>query len=176
MRRFRTRTLAVGAVLGGAVLLGTEPGRRALRRAVDRAERRGRYLRGVGQGTAYRIRGRRPDPDVSDDILTQRVRSALGGLEKRHDLPHVHVMVEDGLVLLHGELPTAEDVREIELRVLEVSGGTALISVARDPLGRSRRGCLRGGRGPRGARGPRRLHRPHPRRRAGTVALPFAAR
>ena len=121
--RFTIRTLAVGAaVVGGVVLLTTDTARRAARRAGSNVERRVRYLRGVAEGAAYRIRGRRPDPDVSDDILTQRVRSALGGLEKRRDLPHVHVMVADQLVLLHGELPTAEDVREIERRVLEVSG------------------------------------------------------
>ncbi|MDX1620487.1 MAG: hypothetical protein R3320_05825, partial [Nitriliruptorales bacterium] len=35
------------------------------------------------EGAAYRVRGDRPDPDVDDQVLTQRVRSQLGPLEKR---------------------------------------------------------------------------------------------
>ena len=114
MRRFMVRAVAIGCASIGAVIV--------VRRASGKLAREARHLRGVADGAWYRIRGRRPNPRVSDDILTQRVRSSLGQLRKERDLPRVHVMVEDGLVLLHGELPTAEDVSEIERRVLEVSG------------------------------------------------------
>lgn len=124
MRRFVLRTMAIGgAAFGAVVLFGRNTStRRVVRHVGQKAGRRARYLRGVADGARYRIRGRRPDPHVSDDILSQRVRSALGRLEKQRDLPRVHVMVEDQLVLLHGDVPTADDVYEIERQVLTVSG------------------------------------------------------
>ena len=124
MRKHVMRTLAVAvAALGAVVLVGRDTSvRHALRRARDKAGRRARYLCGAAQGARYRIAGRRPDPNVSDDVLTQRVRSALGPLEKQRDLPRVHIMIEDGLVLLHGEVPSEDDAYEIERHVLEVSG------------------------------------------------------
>jgi uncharacterized protein (DUF2267 family) len=130
MRKLVRRTLAVGVATASAAALlrpDTSLGR-ALRRASHRAEQRIRYVRGAAQGARYRLAGRHPDPNASDDVLTQRVRSVLGPLEKRRDLPHVHVMVEDGVALLHGELPTEDDVNTIELRAMEVSGIDSLVS------------------------------------------------
>ena len=130
MRRFVRRTLAIGGVTLGAIALleRNVSTRRVVRRAGHDAVRRARYLRGVADGAWYRIRGRRPDPQVSDDILTQRVRSSLGRLEKQRDLPRVHVMAEDQLVLLHGEVPTAEDLFAVESGVLAVPGVRAVVS------------------------------------------------
>jgi uncharacterized protein (DUF2267 family) len=130
MRRLLRRTLTVGGITVGAfVLLESNPtGRRVVRHAARDVVRRTRYLRGVADGAWYRIRGGRPNPDVSDDILTQRVRSSLGRFEKQRDLPRVHVMVEDQVVLLHGEVPTAEDLFAIEREVLDVPGVRAVAS------------------------------------------------
>jgi uncharacterized protein (DUF2267 family) len=63
-----------------------------------------------------------PDPRVDDRTLADRVRSALGPLEKRLDLPHVHVMADDHIVLLHGEVSTGEDAEAVEDAVARVSG------------------------------------------------------
>jgi uncharacterized protein (DUF2267 family) len=63
-----------------------------------------------------------PDPRVDDRTLADRVRSTLGPLEKRLDLPHLHVMVEDHIVLLHGEVATDEDVQLLEDAARRVSG------------------------------------------------------
>lgn len=42
-------------------------------------------------------------------MLADRIRSSIGRLEARLDIPHVHVTVQqDGAALLHGEVGTAE--------------------------------------------------------------------
>jgi uncharacterized protein (DUF2267 family) len=130
MRRFVRRTLAIGGITLGAIALLERnlSTRRVVRRAAHGAVAQARYLRGVADGAWYRIRGRRPDPQASDDILTQRVRSSLGRLEKQRDLPRVHVMVEDHMVLLHGEVPTTEDLFAVERAVLDVPGARAVES------------------------------------------------
>lgn len=137
MRRRVMRTLAVGVAAFGAVVLLRRDNamRRTLKRASKEAGRRVRRLRGSAEGARYRIAGRRPDPDVSDDVLTQRVRSVLGPLEKQRDLPRVHVMCEDGFVLLHGEVPSEGDISKIERRVLEVSGVRSIESFLHLGLG-----------------------------------------
>ena len=119
-----TRRTATGlAVLGGIVLL--RPGTRAndvLRRVVDRAAGLLRYEGGRLQGMSYRLQGGGPDPDVTGNVLADRIRSSLGPVEKRLDLPHVHVMVEDHVALLHGEVGTTGDADEIEAAVAAVPG------------------------------------------------------
>lgn len=111
------------AAAGGGILL--RPGTRANRAArdqVDALARRLRYLAGLLQGESYRLKGGHPDPEVSGNVLADRVRSSLGPIEKRLDLPHVHVMVEDHVVLLHGEVDSQHDAAEIESAVGAVSG------------------------------------------------------
>ncbi len=68
--------------------------------------RQGRRLRGVMEGTRYRLAGRGPDPLVSDDVLADRIRSALGPVQKRLDVPRAHVMVTDHVAILHAEVGT----------------------------------------------------------------------
>lgn len=111
------------AIVGGIVLLrpGTSANR-VMHRQLDAAGRRLRYLRGRLKGTSYRLGGGHPDPDVIDTVLADRVRSSLGVLEKHLDVPRIHVMSEDHIVLLHGEVPTVDDANEIERAVAEVSG------------------------------------------------------
>ena len=130
MRKSTRRVVTAGVVIASVVAALDRNGsvRRALRHARDDVSRRVRYLQGAAEGARYRIAGRRPDPNVTDDVLTQRVRSALGPLEKQRDLPRVHVMVEEGIVLLHGEVPSEHDMSAIERRVMEVSGVRSVIS------------------------------------------------
>ncbi|HET6953729.1 MAG TPA: DUF2267 domain-containing protein [Acidimicrobiales bacterium] len=124
MRKILTRTaVAAAAVAVLRALLGPgTPGRARLRRAGDRAAREVRHQAGRWTGASYRLRGRRPDPDVPDTVLADRVRSTLGPLEKRLDLPHIHVMVEDHTALLHGDVASPWQADELEQAVLAVSG------------------------------------------------------
>ncbi len=117
-------TLAIigGAIIGGMLLRPGTSANRVMHRQLDAAGRRLRYLSGRLQGTSYRLGGGHPDPDVIDTVLADRVRSSLGVLEKHLDVPRIHVMSEDHIVLLHGEVPTVDDADEIERAVAEVSG------------------------------------------------------
>jgi uncharacterized protein (DUF2267 family) len=119
-----TRRTAVGVALVGAAVL-FRPGTRAHRLLRHQAGTAGRHFRHLGgrlQGVSYRMSGRHPDPDVPDDLLADRIRSSIGTLEKRLDLPRVHVMAEDHIALLHGEVATASDADEIETAVAAVAG------------------------------------------------------
>ena len=123
----RARTRRAGAALAAAAGVGLllRPGTRAnrvLRRQLDGVTRRLRYLTGRLQGASYRLRARHPDPDVSDLVLTDRIRSSIGPLEKRLDLPHIHVLVEDHVALLHGVAASDREARELEAAVAAVSG------------------------------------------------------
>jgi len=123
MRITARRAASAVALVGGAVLL--RPGARAnkwVRRRIDIASRRLRHLSGRLKGASYRLRGQRPDPDVIDNVLADRIRSSLGGLEKQLDLPHIHVMVEDHVALLHGETSSDVDADQLEQSVAAVSG------------------------------------------------------
>ncbi len=111
------------AVVGGAVLLRPGTGaHKAVGRGLHILTRRMRYLGGRLQGATYRLLGRRPDPDVADDVLADRIRSSLGPLERRLDLPRIHVMVEDHIALLHGETATDADLDQLVAAVEGVSG------------------------------------------------------
>jgi uncharacterized protein (DUF2267 family) len=122
MKKLVKRAVVVGAVAATAAVALRPETRGAARRARARAGRQARHARGIGAGVWYRLSGRHPEPNVSDDILTQRVRSTLGPIEKDLDLPRVHVMVEEGLVVLHGEVGTTDDVWALERAVLRVPG------------------------------------------------------
>lgn len=122
--RTRTRGLVTGAAAAGvAVMLrpGTK-GNKLVRRELAHAGRRLRYLEGRMQGASYRLSGRQPDPSVIDTVLADRIRSSLGKLEHRLDLPHIHVMVERHVALLHGEVDSEHDAQEIERAVAAVPG------------------------------------------------------
>lgn len=137
--RTSTRRGAVGLVLAGGGL-ALRPGTQANRWVRHQLERAGRHLRYRGgqlRGMSYRLRGRHPDPDVPDGVLADRIRSSLGGLERRLDLPHVHVMVENGVAVLHGEVGTDADVGAIERAVGAVSGVRGVESYLHVGLARS---------------------------------------
>lgn len=92
------------------------------RRAAHRAGSTYRYLQGRWRGIRYVAAGRTPDPEVDDLVLADRVRSTLGPIEKRLDLPRVHVMVDERVVVLHGEVGTAEDAVRVERASFAVPG------------------------------------------------------
>ncbi|HLI15319.1 MAG TPA: DUF2267 domain-containing protein [Acidimicrobiales bacterium] len=99
--------------------------RRLVQRARPFAERCRRVARrstGRLRGLGYRLRRARPDPDVPDLVLADRIRSTIGPLERRLDVPRVHVMVENHTALLHGEVASVDDARAIEEAVSRVSG------------------------------------------------------
>lgn len=137
MRTAARRAAGTLAVAGGVVLLRPgAPANRVVRRQVDATGRRLRHLGGRLQGVSYRLRGRHPDPDVIHTVLADRVRSSLGGLEKRLDQPHIHVMAEDHVVLLHGEVATDADAAELEQAVATVSGVLGVESYLHVGLGK----------------------------------------
>jgi len=119
MARRRWPWLVAG--LAGAAVL-TQRGRRVGRRMFHMAAQRARYLTGRARGVRYRLSGEHPSSDVDLRTLADRVRSELGPLEKRLDLPHVHVMTEDHVVLLHGVVGTAHEADEVEEAVRRVAG------------------------------------------------------
>jgi len=137
MRTTTRRTVGGLAVVGGAIVL--RPGTRANRAVRHQAEALGRHLRHFGgrlHGVSYRLRGRHPDPAVSGNVLADRIRSSLGPLEKRLDLPHVHVMAEGHIALLHGEVATEPEADEIEAAVETMSGVLGVESYLHVGLGR----------------------------------------
>lgn len=125
LRPYWRRWLLATAVMSALVAVFAAPGRWLRRRARDTARSSGRRLRygaGRARGALYRERGGHPELDVDDPVLADRVRSQLGRVEKRLDIPRVHVMVDDHVVLLHGEVPTDDDRRAVEHAASEVAG------------------------------------------------------
>ena len=130
MKSLSRRAIRAGVGLTG-VALAIWPGsrgRKALRSGGDQMARNLRNWSGWWQGASYRLAGRRPDPAVSDDVLADRIRSTIGPLERHLDVPRVHVMVEDHVALLHGDVGTAEEADQIEQAVQAVSGVAAVES------------------------------------------------
>jgi uncharacterized protein (DUF2267 family) len=70
----------------------------------------------------YRVWPRHPDPNVDPLTLADRIRSTIGPLERALDLPHVHVMVEGHVALLHGDVASADDAAALERAVRRVAG------------------------------------------------------
>lgn len=99
-----------------------EPVDRPVRAAARWAARRAQRLAGRLEGLAYHLEGRRPDPNVDDLRLAQRVRSSLGPLEKRLDLPRVHVASSDRVVVLHGVVDAPGQAQELEEAAQRVAG------------------------------------------------------
>jgi len=92
--------------------------------------------RGRFEGAMYRLLGRHPDPDVDDATLADRVRSQLGPVEKRLDLPRVHVMVDGHVVHLHGDVEWPHE----EATLVEAARQVAGVEAVRSHL---HRGMLR---------------------------------
>ena len=98
--RTTKRVLQAAGITAGAIgaIAATAPGNpigRGARRLGDRLTRDLRYAAATTPGLVYRLAGRYPDPDVSDQVIADRVRSKLGPIEHRFDLPRIDVRVED---------------------------------------------------------------------------------
>lgn len=121
-RVVQTVSLAAGVIGGVAAYAPDSTAGRAARHLADRLSRDVRYAASRAPGIIYRLSGRRPDPNVGDDVLAARIRSGLGPLEKRLDVPRVHVMVEDHIAILHGEVADQHDASSIEHATMQMSG------------------------------------------------------
>lgn len=91
-------------------------------------QRRRRFLVGKAHGWAYRLRGGHPDPDVVDAVLADRVRSAIGPLEKRLGVRPLDVRVDDHVVFMNGEVAHLDDAAALERAVQDISGVAAVRS------------------------------------------------
>ena len=121
--------VVVAGILGTAAVAAPEsPVGRAVRRLADRLSRDVRYAVGAAPGILYRLAGRHPDRDVPDDVLADRVRSSIGPLLKKLDLPHVNVLVNERVATLHGDVGRVQDGDKIEHAVMAVSGIDGVIS------------------------------------------------
>jgi hypothetical protein len=118
--------------LGAAVMYFTDPvdGRR--RRAVTRdrmaawfrstardAERKRRYVEGRTQGVAHKVRPTPPRESMNDATLQQKIQS-----EVLRDYPTsgVSVNVENGVVVLRGQLDRPEDINRLETDIRRIAG------------------------------------------------------
>ena len=115
-------TLSAGVIGLVAATAPDTPVGRAARQLARRLSRDVRYAVGVAPGVLYRLAGRQPDPDVGDDVLADRIRSSIGPVEKRLDIPHVHVMVDDHVAVVHGDVPDDDVARVVEHAIMRVSG------------------------------------------------------
>jgi uncharacterized protein (DUF2267 family) len=104
------------------VALPAPRARKLTRHAIDYVARQLRRASGELEGLSYRLAGKHPAADVGDDVLTARVRSMLGPIEKQLDVPHVNVMVEQGVVLLHGVVAREHDAEQLAEAVLDIPG------------------------------------------------------
>lgn len=86
-------------------------------------------------GLAYRVADRRPDPHVDDGVLTQRVRSQLGPLERQLDIPRLHVTVRDRIAHVRGVVDTNEHAETIFHAVEDVAGVHGVVSSLHVGLG-----------------------------------------
>lgn len=80
-----------------------------------------RFQRGRFQGLACRSLAT-PEGDVEDAVVADRVRSTLGLLEHRLDVPRVHVTVERRVAILHGDVTCEDDVAALVDATRQVPG------------------------------------------------------
>ncbi len=120
----RTVVMALSAAfaLWVAILERTPAGRRLSRQLARRVTRAARYESGRLDGLRYRLAGRTPDPRASDRLLADRVRSVLGPLEHRLDVPRVLVTAYRHDVVLHGDVGKESQAEEIVAAVRGVPG------------------------------------------------------
>jgi len=96
--------IGVAALTTAVAVFETVVGRRLSRKLARAVTKVAKYQSGRLVGLRYRMSNGHPDPTVGDKVLADRVRSMLGPLEHRLDIPHVHVLVEGHDVLLHGDV------------------------------------------------------------------------
>ncbi len=121
----RTARVALGSGLTAVAALlvtRTSRGRRLSRAGRRRIGRRLHGIPGKLRGLDYQLRRRHPDDTVSDLVLADRIRSSIGPLQKELDLPHIHVMVSDGVAMLHGEVTSQHDSERLISKIGDVAG------------------------------------------------------
>ena len=94
MRKFLMTTAAgASTAIGARVLFASgSRARRVLARSGDRLARLARFRIGQWNGLSYRMRGRRPDADITDNVLADRIRSSI--VRHRHpDSKALHALV-----------------------------------------------------------------------------------
>jgi osmotically-inducible protein OsmY len=123
-RQNHTMSLLVGAGIGAALMYFLDPDRGArrrhlvgdqalgmLRKARRDADKAMRDARNRAQGVIAETRAGLTDDDASDDRIVARVRAELGRhVERASD---IDIVVEDGTVRLHGNLPPADATRVV---------------------------------------------------------------
>lgn len=123
-----TRRLVQGAMLGAGMIgavVAASPDRgigRGLRRAVRRIGIDARYVAAAVPGFTYRITGEHPDPDVSDEVIAERVRARLGLITSHLGVPPIRVHLVERVALLEGAVPRERDARRLERAALGVPG------------------------------------------------------
>jgi len=139
MGKFVMRSVMVGASIVGGVVAAARRTEiaRIVRRVSADVEERSRALRSAWPGVRYRAAGRHPDLDVSDDVIVERVRSVLGPVERRLDIPRAHVSVNDGIATLHGVVSSDLDAHELEYTTHRVPGVRGVASYLHVGLGPS---------------------------------------
>jgi osmotically-inducible protein OsmY len=98
----------------------------AARKAGERAQAKARYQKGVFQGIAHDLTEPfRPDADLDDDTLRQKVKSeAIGRWDgQKRD---IEVDVEDGVVTLRG--PASSDQATELIRLVEAVPGVGAVN------------------------------------------------
>jgi hypothetical protein len=122
LRKLVLAGLGLAATALIAALERTPTGRRLSRRAAHRVARLARYESGRLEGFRYRLAGRGPDPEATDAVLADRIRSRLGPLEHKLDLPRVHVTACGHDVVLHGEVDSPWHADQLMEAVAKVPG------------------------------------------------------
>jgi uncharacterized protein (DUF2267 family) len=111
-----------GTVVGAWALWSRSQGGRTVGDTIEALKRQARILPGRLDGIRYRARGGHPADNVPDTVLADRIRSTIGPLERRLDVPRIHVTALGGFAILHGNVATDDERRALENGVLEVYG------------------------------------------------------
>src|SRR5450759_4404499 len=122
-RRRLWRALAAGAAVASLVWFG----RRRLAAVGHRVGGRLRWVSDRCGGIIHSVTFTGHQP-VDDATLADRIRSSLGRLEHDLDTPRVHVTVEEGVAILHGEVPDDAVAGRQVLRTGRVPGVLAVRS------------------------------------------------
>jgi uncharacterized protein (DUF2267 family) len=69
-----------------------------------------------------------PTSPATDEALADRVRSALGPIEHVLDIPRIHVMVERGVAMLHGDVPDERTGARLVAATSSVPGVQGVVS------------------------------------------------
>ena len=91
--------------------------------ALDQATRAGRGAASAGIGLGKRVANRNPSPKAGMDDVTL-ARKVESELFQGRDIPkdNVVISVEEGVVVLRGQVPHPEDIRELDAAVRKIAG------------------------------------------------------